>query len=40
MASKRYLQHPDLPMVKLRRWVDEADLPDIHNYDIPVTFGK
>ena len=40
IASKKYIQHPDLPMVKLRSWVDETDLPDIHNYDIPVTFGK
>ena len=40
MASKRSKPHPDLPMVRLRPWVDDIDIPDIHEFQIPADFGK
>ena len=40
MASKRSKPHPDLPMVRLRPWVDDIDIPDINEFQIPPDFGK
>ena len=40
MASKRSKPHPDLPMVRLRPWVDDIDIPDINGFQIPPDFGK
>ena len=43
MASKRSKPHPDLPMVRLRPWVDDIDIPDIpdiQDFQIPPDFGK
>ena len=40
MASKRHLQHPDHPLIKLRPLVDDKDLPDIKDFMIPEDFGK
>ena len=40
MASKRSIPHADLPMVRLRPWVDDIDIPDIHEFQILPDFGK
>ena len=40
MASRKSIQHPDHPMIRLRAPVEDKDLPDVQNFDIPVDFGK
>ena len=40
MASRKSIQHPDHPMIKLRAPVEDKDLPDAQNVDIPPDFGK
>ena len=40
LASRKSIQHPDHPMIKLRAQVEDKDLPDAQNFDIPPDFGK